>query len=81
MFLFAVTAHRRLGGQSCYNLCMPSKRPTKTPTKRSGRRGDPVRLAPLTMDQAVDAIFQIKPDDVKKIVASKPGKSSRSKDS
>ena len=31
-------------------------------------------LAPLTMDQAVDAIFQIKPADVRKILASKPGK-------
>ena len=48
--------------------------PDSTPKKRSGRRGDPVSLAPLTMDQAVDAIFAIKPDDVKKVLASKPGK-------
>lgn len=45
--------------------------------KRSGRRGDPVSLAPLTMDQAVDAIFAIKPDDVRKVLASKPGNRKR----
>jgi hypothetical protein len=50
---------------------MPSK---PAPKKRSGRRGDPVSLHPLTMDQAVDAIFAIKPEDVKKVLASKPGK-------
>lgn len=42
--------------------------------KHSGRRGDPVSLRPLTMDQAVDAIFAIKPDDVRKILAKRPGK-------
>jgi hypothetical protein len=46
----------------------------KPPKKHPGRRRDPVSLAPLTMDQAVDAIFAIKPKDVKKILASKPGK-------
>ena len=52
----------------------------KQPTKRkhSGRRGDPISLAPLSMDQAVDAIFAIKPEDVKKIIASKPGKKKQS---
>ncbi len=34
-----------------------------------------VSLAPLTMDQAVDAIFQISPKDVKK----RPSKSQKSK--
>lgn len=40
-----------------------------------GRGGNNVSLSPLTMDQAVDAIFQIKPSDVKRIV----GKKSRKK--
>lgn len=47
------------------------KQPAK---KHPGRRGDPVSLHPLTMDQAVDAIFAIKPDDVRKILAKRPGK-------
>lgn len=47
---------------------------TTKPKKHPGRRGDPVSLAPLTMDKAVDAIFQISPKDVKRIVASRPGK-------
>jgi len=42
--------------------------------KHSGRRGDPVSLAPLSMNQAVDAIFKIAPADVKKIIAKRPGK-------
>jgi hypothetical protein len=33
-----------------------------------------VSLHPLTMDQAVDAIFAIKSADVKRIVASRPGR-------
>ncbi|HWE97926.1 MAG TPA: hypothetical protein VG269_28510 [Tepidisphaeraceae bacterium] len=50
------------------------KKPTPKPAKpRSGRRGDPISLAPLTMDQAVDAIFAIKPKDVKEILNSRPG--------
>jgi hypothetical protein len=39
-----------------------------------GRRGDPVSLRPLSVEQAVSAIFKIKPDDVKRIVSSRPGK-------
>jgi hypothetical protein len=39
---------------------------------RSGRRSDPISLAPLTVEQAVDAIFQIKPADVKRILAKRP---------
>lgn len=42
--------------------------------KRSGRHGDPVSLYPLTMDQAADVIFAIKPDDVRKILAKRPGR-------
>jgi hypothetical protein len=30
------------------------------------------------MNEAVDAIFQIKPADVKKVIASKPGKGKKS---
>jgi hypothetical protein len=32
-----------------------------------------VSLAPLTPEQAITAVFKIKPADVKRIVASKPG--------
>ena len=46
---------------------------SKSPNPHSGRRGDPVSAAPLTPDQLVKAIFQIKPEDVKKVLASKPG--------
>jgi hypothetical protein len=46
----------------------------KMDKSRSGRRGDPISLHPLTVDQAVTAIFKIKPEDVKRIVASRPGK-------
>ena len=48
-----------------------AKKPTTKP--HSGRRGDPVSLAPLKPEQAIRAIFQISKDDVKRIVASKPG--------
>ena len=40
----------------------------------AGRKGNPISLAPLSMDDAVDAIFKINKEDVKRIVASKPGK-------
>lgn len=50
----------------------------KTPNP-NGRRGDPVSVAPLTMDEAMDALFKIKPTDVKRIVASKPGQWHRPK--
>jgi hypothetical protein len=49
-----------------------AKKPYKK--SRSGRRGDPIILAPLTMDQAVDAMFKISPKDVRRVLASKPGK-------
>ena len=42
--------------------------------KHSGRRGDPNSAYPLTPEQLVRGIFQIKPEDVKRIVASKRGK-------
>ena len=54
-----------------YNPAMPAK-PTKP--AHPGRHGNAVSLAPLTMDQAVDAIFKIDPPDVKNIVGSRPGK-------
>jgi hypothetical protein len=48
---------------------------TKKPKKnRSGRRRDPLSFAPLSMDEAVDAMFAIKPKDVKRVLASKPEK-------
>jgi hypothetical protein len=50
---------------------MPKK---PTPKPRSGSRGDPVSLYPLTAEQAVRGMFQIKPEDVKRILASKPGR-------
>jgi hypothetical protein len=56
---------------SCYNLPMPKQPPKK---KHPGRRGDPLSAYPLTPEQLVRGIFQIKPEDVKRIVASKPGK-------
>jgi hypothetical protein len=49
----------------------------KTTKPHSGRRGDPVSLAPLTMNQAVDAIFAISPKDVKRIIAKRPGKTKK----
>ena len=55
----------------CYNVAMLSKKP---PKKHPGRRGDPISAYPLTADQLVSGIFQIKPDDVTTILASKPGK-------
>src|SRR5579864_2649475 len=61
---------RHFSDFACYNPPM-AKHP---PKKHSGRRGDPVSLYPLTMDQAVDAIFAIKPKDVRKILAKRPGK-------
>ena len=48
--------------------------PKKTIKPRPGRRGNPISAAPLTPDQLVRGIFQIKRGDVKKILASKPGR-------
>lgn len=42
-----------------------------------GRKGNPVSLHPLTMDEAVDAMFKINPADVKRVLASKPTKKSK----
>ena len=54
-------------------LCvLMASKPNKP--KRSGRRGDPVSAHPLTADQLVRGIFAIAPKDVKRIVASRPGK-------
>lgn len=46
----------------------------KSKKTSSGRRGDPVGAAPLKPEQLIRGIFAIKPDDVKRIIASKPGK-------
>jgi hypothetical protein len=48
------------------------RKPRKS--SHSGRRGDPVSLHPLKVDDAVRAIFQIKPSDVKRIVRTRPGR-------
>jgi hypothetical protein len=45
---------------------MPSK---SDKPKRSGRRGDPVSLYPLTPDQALAGLLRVKPADVKKLEA------------
>ena len=45
----------------------------------AGRKGNPTSIAPLTMDEFVDGMFKIKPADVKRIVASKPGKRRKEK--
>jgi hypothetical protein len=55
--------------KKCYNGGMADKS-----NKHPGRRGNPVSASPLSMDQLVDGIFKIKPADVKRIVASRPGK-------
>jgi hypothetical protein len=44
-----------------------------------GRGGNNVSLAPLTPDQAISGMFKIKPADVKRIVASKPGNGRKKK--
>jgi hypothetical protein len=44
------------------------------PKKHPDRRGDAISTHPLTPDQLDRGIFQIKPGDVKRILASKPGK-------
>jgi hypothetical protein len=47
---------------------MAAKRKIPNP---HGRKGNRLSLAPLTMDEVVDAIFQINPDELKMFV---PGK-------
>ena len=49
---------------TCYNPIMPR---TKPPRKHSGRRGDPISLAPLTPDQAMAALLKVKLSDVEKL--------------
>jgi hypothetical protein len=60
-----------------YNAPMPNK-PIKKRAGRTQARRSNISFAPLTMDQAVDAIFAIKPEDVRKVLASKPGKGKKS---
>jgi hypothetical protein len=45
-----------------YNALMPKK-------PHPGRRGDPVSLHPLTLDQAMGALVRVKLSDVKKLEA------------
>jgi hypothetical protein len=45
-----------------------------TKPKHPGRGGMQVSAAPLTADQLVRGIFRISKQDVKRIVASRPGK-------
>ena len=45
---------------------MPNKPPKRN---RSGRRGDPVSLYPLTPDQAMSALLRVKLSDVKNLEA------------
>jgi hypothetical protein len=40
----------------------------------AGRNGKNIAVANVTMDQLVDGMFKIKPEEAKKIVSSKPGK-------
>jgi hypothetical protein len=54
-----------------YNVNMACDSKTPNP---AGHKGNPTSAIPVTMNQLVDSIFKIKPDDVKRIVGSKPGK-------
>lgn len=58
---------------------MAKKPPKPAAAPRSGPRGDPISLAPLTPEQAIRGMFQIAPEDVKRIVASKPERKLRKK--
>jgi hypothetical protein len=53
---------------------MPTRKPERPRQPTVQNRSSNQRLAPLTPEQAIRAVFQIKPADVKRIVASKPGK-------
>lgn len=46
----------------------------KSNSRHSGRRGDPISLHPLTPEQAIKGMFQINKEDVRRIVASRPGR-------
>jgi hypothetical protein len=52
---------------------MARQKPEK-PSGTSQNRSSNVRLAPLTPEQAIRGMFQIGPADVKRILASKPGR-------
>lgn len=56
---------------------MPQKAPKSH--LRSGRRGDPVSLHPLTPEQAISGMFKISKEDVKRIVANRPGPTRKKK--
>ena len=65
----SIPAHRNAE----YSILVGSmaRKPAK---KHPGRRGLRVSLYPLTADEAVRGIFQIKPADVRKIRAKRPWK-------
>jgi hypothetical protein len=48
--------------------------PAKKKPRHPGRKGSAVSLHPLTPDQAIRGMFQIKPADVRRIVAKRPGR-------
>jgi hypothetical protein len=47
---------------------------TKKIKTHAGRGGNNVSLYPLTPEQAIKGMFAMKPADVKRVLASKPGK-------
>jgi hypothetical protein len=49
------------------------KKPPQPKAKSSGRPDNPT-IPALPMDEVVDAMFKISPKDVKRVLASKPGK-------
>ena len=57
----------------------PTTADNTVPNRGPQNRASNVSLHPLTMDQAVDAIFAIKPADVKRVLASKPGRKHKGK--
>jgi len=67
---FRILAERQR--TACKILPMPKK-------PHPGRKGEPVSLHPLTPEQAISGMFKISKADVKRIVASKPGKKGRKK--
>lgn len=53
----------------------PKKKPApKGSNTHPGRGGNNISVYPLSGDEALKAVLQIQPADVKRILASKPGK-------
>jgi hypothetical protein len=53
---------------------MAKKQPSAKKSGGTQQRASNVSLHPLTPEQAIRGMFQISPKDVKRIVASKPGR-------